>query len=167
MNTPLLSALLLLMVLLATTTAASTTAANATVTTTDPPRRHDCYTVPDLRTALRNAQPGDDIVLYPGSSTVFQGHFYATNDGTSDNPITIRSAFARATLRGFSIHSPGAVLYVTGNHWTVKDLIIENGNKGVIFDNVKGGMILNCKVHTTGTWWWVHVYPFCCVMLIE
>lgn len=114
--------------------------------------RRDCYTNNDLWTALAGATPGDDIVLHTGVSP-FSGHFYTTRDGTAAQPITLRSAnpSKKSTIRGLSISFFDPALYITGNYWTVKDLVIENGYMGLVFDNSIGGNILNCKVHKTGT----------------
>ena len=93
---------------------------------------------------------GDDIVLQPG---LFSGYFYATNDGTASQPITIRSADInnKAIVRGYSLLSLSASpLYVSGNYWHLQDLEVTNGGKAIVFDNAIGGKILNCKIHTTG-----------------
>lgn len=129
--------------------------------------QHDCFSSNDLWIALGKALPGDDIVLHGGPDNLFQGHFYATEDATAEKPITIRSADPsnRATVRGLTIFSFDASLYVTGNYWIVEDLIVLNSNKGIVFDNAIGGTIRNCYVHSTGMYLHVCTYIltiYCC-----
>mmetsp|Transcript_20420 Transcript_20420/g.33822 ORF Transcript_20420/g.33822 Transcript_20420/m.33822 type:complete len:488 (-) Transcript_20420:111-1574(-) len=111
-------------------------------------RRVECRDATELWKALRAALPGDDLVLHPGT---YVGHFSATKDATASQPITIRSKDKnnKAVMRGWSLFFD-PVMYVTGDYWEVKDLVIENANKGVVYDNAIGGKILNCEIHGTG-----------------
>lgn len=113
--------------------------------------RRDCYNSKDLKRAIDVVIPGDDIVLHPGK---YFGYFHATKDGTASQPITIRSANTtdKAIVRGYSLFSYySAPLYVTGNYWSLQDLEVTYGGKGIVFDNAIGGEILNCNIHSTGT----------------
>lgn len=100
--------------------------------------------------ALDTAVPGDEIVLQPGT---YQGRFEAWTDCTEGKPITVRSADPdnMAVLDAFSLYSGWAIaMYVAGNHWSLQNLIFQNANKGVIFENAQGGEIVNCEVRSTG-----------------
>jgi hypothetical protein len=65
----------------------------------------------ELRQALSNALPGDDIVLASNTYSL-SGGFSITRDGTADRPITIRAASALgAVLRSsFEIHADHVTL---------------------------------------------------------
>lgn len=155
-----MNAILLLLLLLASILLSTTATATKT-------RRKDCYNSGDLQLALGSALPGDDIVLFPGN---FQGRFYSgTTQATADNPITIRSAIPsrKAVMSGMMNTENSVVLYITGNYWTVKDLIIENGQKGIVFDGVKGGKVLNCKVHNTGMCLFIVCVCVCVCMYVS
>lgn len=121
---------------------------------------HHCFNSYELRIALRSVLPGDDIVLH-ASGNPFRGHFYATEDATQSQPITIRSDDPdnRAIIRGLSLFSYDAALYVTGNYWTITNVVVENGNKGIVYDNAIGGKILNCHVRNTGTLSLLSLHP--------
>lgn len=110
----------------------------------------ECRVASDLFRALHQAVPGDDIVIYAGT---YLGRFRARNSGTADNPITIRSANPqnKAVLDGVVRSEYDLItMHVTGNHVTVQDLIIQNGNKGVIFDNAQNSELLNCEIRSPG-----------------
>ncbi|MEK3883050.1 cellulose binding domain-containing protein [Paenibacillus sp. PL2-23] len=102
-------------------------------------------TVGEIRAALQNAQPGDTILVAPGTyewTTTTQvgtkdAYYYSTSNGTSANPITIKSQDPanKAVLKGGSISSAGYTLYLTGDYWVVKDLHVTYGQKGIILDN--------------------------------
>lgn len=111
---------------------------------------HNCYHSYQLRSSLNLALPGDEIVLFPGR---YLGNFDAYNNGQQENPITIRShdPTNKAIIDGITYNDQYTIgLYVAANYWTVKDLIIENANKGVVFENSLGGQIVDCEVRKTG-----------------
>ncbi|GAA4825109.1 cellulose binding domain-containing protein [Algivirga pacifica] len=119
---------------------------------------YNCNTVAEIRTAMSNAGPGDEIVIasgvYEASGVAVSGssaYFYANANGTAANPIIIRSASSSspATLKGSNISSL-TVLRIEGDHWIVKDLKITNGQKGLIFDNSNYSQAINCEVYNIG-----------------
>ena len=74
-------------------------------------------------------------------------------DGEENNPITIRSSDLNnnAVIDGQADPNfPTIGLYIVGNHWSVQDIIIQNANKGVIFDAAVGGELLNCVIRRSG-----------------
>ena len=117
-----------------------------------------CSTVDQLRTAMIDVQPGDEIVLEEG--TVFQAndglsglgaHFSSSVDGTISNRITIRSADPnnRATLRGEDFRHLH-VFRLFGSHWTIRDLIITHAQKGITVDQALDVHIIDCEVTGVG-----------------
>ncbi|UOB17804.1 cellulose binding domain-containing protein [Abyssalbus ytuae] len=116
---------------------------------------YNCSTVEEITYALNNVQPGDEIIIQPGtyisSAGVNGAYFYSNIDGTAANPITIRSASStnRAQLQGDNI-AQRIVLRIFGDYWIVKDLDISNGLKGLVFDNSNYSKAINCDIHTTG-----------------
>lgn len=113
-------------------------------------------TTGELQTALKTAQPGDDIVIAAGTyvgklGVNASGHgssyFNSDQEGTAENPITVRSEDPRnpALLEGQRLAS-GNVLRITGDHWVVKDLQVTFGQKGIMLDNSNHTKISNVKV---------------------
>lgn len=114
-------------------------------------------TTAELRAALENAQPGDDILLAPGDYTNAEtgtkgATFHAKAEGTQANPIRIRSAFADdpAALCGTDL-AAGIVLYVTGDYWRVEDITVGGAQKGILLDHANHGVLKNCRVDGTGS----------------
>ena len=110
-----------------------------------------CHTTGDVQRYMHEAEPGDEILLHPGT---YLGQFEGWRDAHEDKPITIRSydPTSKAVLDGLGDPLyPTAGLYITGNYWSLQDLIIENANTGVVFDNSQGGEVLNCEIRGTGT----------------
>lgn len=111
---------------------------------------YNCYSSTQLKNSMNIALPGDEIVVHSGR---FTGNFQGYNNGDPSNPITVRSANPnnKAIIDGRTWNAWTTVgIYVTGNYWVLQDLVVENANKGIVFDNSVGGSILNCEVHTTG-----------------
>ncbi len=110
----------------------------------------------ELKEALSQAKPGDDIVLAPGKY-VYEGStpkgrlFVGEADGTEDKPITLRSENPNdpAVLSGIEV-SKNYVLTILGDHWIVRDIVAENAGKGIIVDNSCYTKIINCEVRNIG-----------------
>ncbi len=79
------------------------------------------------------------------------GSFKGTADGTEDKPIilTAQDRLHPPLLTGNDC-STGYVLHVTGDHWVVKNLLVETAQKGIVFDNANYSVIENCEVYNTG-----------------
>jgi parallel beta-helix repeat protein len=101
-----------------------------------------------LTSALSNAQPGDDIVLAPGT---YSGNFTGAADGTASSPITIESASSsnKAVLDGGSLTS-GYTLHITGDYWVVKNVNVTRGQKGIMLDNSNHTLIDSVEVYNIG-----------------
>ncbi|MDE5557598.1 MAG: right-handed parallel beta-helix repeat-containing protein [Ruminococcus sp.] len=111
----------------------------------------------ELQNALENAKAGDEIVLASGNyiynGKVNKGRtFTGTADGTENKPIILRSENPDnpAIIDGTTTESYYG-LTITGDWWTVKDIIITNSSKGIILDNSNYIQIINCEVYNTGT----------------
>ena len=127
--------------------------------------RYDVYNSANLYSFMNSVVPGDEIVLHPG---IFDGNFYSYNDGTASQKITIRSADPsnKAVIRGLD-YSYNIALYVAGNHWVIKDLVLSNAQKGIVFDNAIEGAIVNCEIRDTGEYimcsnWSGNPFNVCC-----
>lgn len=105
-------------------------------------------TVAELKSALANAMPGDEIIVKPGT---YVGTFTSSVDGTSSNPITITSESSsnKAILKGNGTSS-GTVLNIKGDHWKIRHLKVTNAQKGIILDNANHCHIYNCEVYDVG-----------------
>lgn len=117
-------------------------------------------TAPELQSALRNAEPGDEIVVRPGTYTGQKGsstsgysnaYFYSGHSGTDAHPIIVRSEDPDrpAELKGTS-NEHGYVLYLTGDYWQVRDLKFSTGQKAIMLDNANHDLIFGCETHDTG-----------------
>ena len=110
-----------------------------------------------LQNAMENAKAGDEIVLASGNyiynGKVNKGRtFTGTADGTEEKPIILRSENpdSPAVIDGTTTESYYG-LTITGDWWTVKDIIVTNSSKGIILDNSNHTQIINCEVCNTGT----------------
>jgi len=119
---------------------------------------YNVSTTQQLIDALNAAVAGDEIIVaagtYQNDNVMVSGssaYFYASADGTSATPITIRSADPnnRAILKGDDRNSL-TVFRVVGDYWIVKDLRITYGQKGLVFDNSNYSQAINCEVWDTG-----------------
>ena len=117
-----------------------------------------CSTAEEIQNAMKTAQPGDSIVIEPGTyigSTSNSGnsraHFYGYNNGTAENPIylTAASLDTKPVLKGASIGDK-YLLYITGDHWYVKGLVLREAKKGIMLDNSNYTQIFNTEIDTIG-----------------
>ncbi len=104
-------------------------------------------TATELKAALLNAAPGDDIIMADG---VYNGKFVIepTANGTAARPITLRGSRA-AILDAGSIQT-GYVLYLQGSHWNLKDFTLTNGLKGLMIDGSHNNLIEGLKIFNIG-----------------
>mmetsp|Transcript_11568 Transcript_11568/g.17795 ORF Transcript_11568/g.17795 Transcript_11568/m.17795 type:complete len:842 (+) Transcript_11568:98-2623(+) len=116
-----------------------------------------CTNTSSLHSALQSVAPGDEIVLASGIYYDEDGisgtasHFPATIDGTSTDRITLRGEDpSNPPLLSGSDAGSRTVLRVFGDYWTVKDIAVTNGQKGIIFDNANYGQIIDCHVYGIG-----------------
>ena len=109
---------------------------------------YDDFTTANLHAYMKSAVFGDEIILHPGTYT---GSFYSFADGTASQRITIRSADPKNKSVISGLHfAYGEALYIAGNHWIARDLILTNALHGIVFDNAMFGAIINCEVRDTG-----------------
>jgi hypothetical protein len=105
-------------------------------------------TATQLKAALLDAQPGDDIILADGT---YSGKFVITStvSGTASNIITIRGS-RNAILDAGSL-TTGYVLHHQANYWKIKGFTIRNGLKGLMLDGANYNLIDSIKVTNIGT----------------
>ncbi len=104
-------------------------------------------TAAQLKTALANAQAGDEIVMADG---VYSGKFVIApgENGTALKPITLRGS-RNAILDAGDINT-GYVLYLQSNYWVIKGFTITNGLKGLMIDGSLHSVIDGIKVFNIG-----------------
>lgn len=104
-------------------------------------------TAAELKAALLDAKPGDDIRMTDG---VYAGKFVieATANGTASKPIILRGSRA-AVLDAGSVQT-GYVLYLQGSYWNLKGFTLTNGLKGLMMDGSRHSVIDGLKIYNTG-----------------
>ncbi len=126
----------------------------------DPSGTINCNTVACIRNAMQNAQPGDEIIIAPGTYEApdkinigGRAARYASNkNGTASNPIIMRAQNPSnpPILKGEDGKYDGYVLHMLGDYWQIKDIIFEEGSKGIVFDNANRGLLENVTVRELG-----------------
>lgn len=122
--------------------------ATTPVTPTPPATRIiNVATVAELKTALLNAQPNDEIVMADG---VYSGKFVIDigKNGTAAKPIILRGG-RNAILDAGSINT-GYVLYLQSNYWIIKGFTITNGLKGLMMDDADYNVVDGLRIYNIG-----------------
>ncbi len=123
----------------------------------------------DLQNAMRNAMPGDLILVAPGSYTApgitVPVHsnggsavvtFEGKNAGTMAAPITVAAQDPShpPILKGqgnvTTVASGGYTVHISGPYWKVQNLIITDGQKGIILDGSSNSYLCGLEVFGTG-----------------
>jgi hypothetical protein len=117
----------------------ATAASCATATTT-------VSTAAQLTAALAAAAPGDVIAMKPGTYT---GNFEGTASGTAADPIALCGGSGAVldggdTDKGYVLHLQRAA------YWTLAGFTVQNGQKGVMFDDVQHSVIDGLTVTKIG-----------------
>ncbi len=117
-----------------------------------------------LMEAMRTAVAGDTILVAPGTYTGSlagsgdpgnlpngKGYFWVGNNGTGEHPIAVVGADSAhpPVLQGSTLQE-GYAVHVTGDHVVLKNLILQTGDKAVIFDNASWGLIEDCELRHSG-----------------
>lgn len=117
-----------------------------------------CSTADQIHTAFKNAQPGDTINIKAGTyvgSTSSSGnsnaYFYMNKSGTADNPIIIQaeSSSNKPILKGSSTGS-GYAFYLVASNVKVKNIKIQNAQKGLMIDKSSKNTIYGCEISNIG-----------------
>lgn len=123
----------------------------------------NCNTVDCIINAMKNAKPGNEIIIAPGTYTALEktdlpdndgkaSRFYSSADGTASKPIIIRgkNASNRPVLKGPDNKYDGYIMRILGDHWIIKDLELKEGSKGLVLDRSSNSQIVNVSVHDIG-----------------
>jgi hypothetical protein len=113
---------------------------------TCPPQTASPSTSNDLKKALRDAKPGDSILLSTG---VYSGHFEITSKGTNAKPIYLcgpEDAVINGNghLSGYALHFDGA------QNWRLDGFTVRQGLKGIMVDNSSRIVLQAMTVADTG-----------------
>ena len=111
-----------------------------------------------FRTALANAQPGDLIVVKPGT---YAGGLVIVKQATAEKPIVIRGEIPASELAKPIQDRKGlpevlgdtdeAGITVTGSHIVVENLNIrDNMGGGVKLEEARGCVVRGCQVYDNG-----------------
>jgi endoglucanase len=133
-------------------------------TSTFPPDAIVVSDVAELRAALIAAEPGDYIVLDAGTyaapdkySLEYAGsnrsaYFYSHASGTPEEPITLASAHPadKAELHGLGTSDSAYLLWLKGENWVVKDVVLRSGGKGLMLDEASGSHVDGVEVYDVG-----------------
>ncbi|MFW5996372.1 MAG: right-handed parallel beta-helix repeat-containing protein [Halanaerobiaceae bacterium] len=123
-----------------------------------PAKNYHCQTAEEIQSAFDHAEPGDSITIAPGeyegdknSNPHQNGFFEAYNDGTDNSPIVVKSENPEepAVLKGREIEY-GYGLYITGDHWELRNLKIETVQKGIMLDGGNNNLISRCEISNIG-----------------
>ncbi|MFI2856553.1 right-handed parallel beta-helix repeat-containing protein [Paenibacillus sp. JSM ZJ436] len=108
-----------------------------------------CSTASCLTSALANAQPGDVITLAAG--VTFTGNFVAAKNGTASAKITIKGASStnKPIINGGTTSS-GYALYITGDHYDIRNVKVTNAKKGIMLDHANHTWIEYVDVYSIG-----------------
>ncbi len=120
----------------------------------------ECSTVDCILKAMKNAKPGDEIIIAEGiyiprekdNTNGKASRFFSDKNGTQEKPIIIRAKNPNKPpiLKAPEGSYDGYVMRILGDFWHVKDLIMEDGSKGLVFDNANNGIISNITVRDIG-----------------
>jgi hypothetical protein len=99
-----------------------------------------------LKRALANSQPGQEIILAPGT---YVGNFSVTHSGSPAAPVTLCGS-RDATLDGGDL-SHGYVLHLDhASWWRIEGFTVEDAQKGVVADGSDHDLFDGLYVHSTG-----------------
>lgn len=119
-------------------------------------RKIEVSNIEELFAAVRNAQPGDTILIAYGiyDYTTYQGaqKIDTSAEGTKEAPITLMAADPDnpPIITGTTAEN-GYVLQITGDYWIVDNLVITTSQKGIVLDNSNHTIIRNCDIGDTGS----------------
>lgn len=100
----------------------------------------------ELASALATAEPGDVIVMQPGT---YEGTFVATSSGSADKLITLCGP-KEAVLDGGGVKG-GYVFHLDrAQYWHLAGFSVTNGQKGVMADGTVGSTIQGLTVFSIG-----------------
>lgn len=99
-----------------------------------------------LQVALDSARPGDVLQL---AATTYTGRFTASTPGTADSPVVLCGVDGTVidggdTDGGYALHLDGA------SWWTVRDLAVRGGQKGVVLDGVSHATLSGLIISDVG-----------------
>ena len=120
--------------------------------------------VNSLRLALQNAQAGDVIIVAPGlyapesslqeqfAGATRRAYFAANASGTPESPIVLKGEDPSdpPIIRGLTNANADYCLWIRGDHWQIKDLILKRGGKGLMLDGSSGSLISGLNIRNIG-----------------
>jgi hypothetical protein len=119
-----------------------------------------------IQSAMLSASPGTVILIAPGTYTGNRatsgdprvanglplGVFYSGRSGTPASPIVLKGCDPDqpAVLRGSADNDGSYGLHLTGDYWKVRDIAVQDAQKGIMLDNANRNHISGVTVHDVG-----------------
>jgi parallel beta-helix repeat protein len=100
----------------------------------------------ELNKALASANPGDIIILSPGT---YSGSFVISRKGSRAEPIRLNGP--KTAILQNPDQGPGYAFYLDGaEYWVLDGFTVSNSKKGIMLDNASNNVLQNLEVHHIG-----------------
>ena len=118
-----------------------------------------CKDVSSIQDKLKNAIPGDRILIAPGkylgikTPTISNcsAYYSSGKSGTKDKPIIIDALDPANKPILYGNISKSYILHLyNASYWNIKNIIFHDGSKGIIFDNIQNSILDSVEVYNTG-----------------
>ena len=108
-------------------------------------------TISELRSAVKNAKPGDRIKVAPGIYECQSEKILLQEDGTSDKSIVLEALDPENPPRLIGASEEKSYLiHVTGDYWIIDGFDLSRSQKGIVLDNSNYSVIRNCDIYSIG-----------------
>ena len=115
-------------------------------------------TAEELQLALQSAIPNQEIIIEDGTYLGEIGaglsgsdiaHFYSSQSGTQDEPIVLRGRNVGQVILSGGAASQETVLRIEGDHWDIRNLIVDGGATGVTLSNANSNFLSSINISDT------------------
>ena len=119
----------------------------------------NCNTVDCIKNAMANAEPGDEIIIAPGTYNTTKKvqdpdsekfvFFSAAANGTAARPITMRGSNS-SNKPVLTTSGGGDIMMISGNYWIIRDLEVSGGDRGILTHTANNLQLINLTVGNCG-----------------